>query len=133
MAKKIKKELQSGSRILFEVEDLGEFEAVCQVCGGKHFDSGDNRTVLFCVGCKAVYADRRVQPMYNRPENTLLIDLQYEDGALVSFPVICNCGHGGYVRAVDGSSVCCGSCMGIVAKPSMTYAYANKSGVYWVV
>ena len=122
-----------GQKILFDVENLGEFEAICQVCDGKYFHSGDERTVLYCVQCKTVFADNRINPDPEGPANTLLIDLSYEDGTLTTFPVICNCGVGGFVKAKDGSCVCCGECLLIVAKPTMVGAFANQEGVQWMI
>jgi len=123
-----------GQRILFEVEDLGEFEGICQICDGKLFHSGDNRTVLYCVKCKTVFADNTIIPRPERPANTLIIDLKYDDSHIVSFPVICNCGYGGFVRASDGSSLCCGKCLMIIAKPTFVGAFRMPmDDVRWVV
>ena len=123
-----------GQRILFEVEDLGEFESFCQICDGKLFHSGDNRTVLFCVRCKTVFADNTIIPRPERPANTLIIDLKYDDGHTVSFPVICNCGYGGFVKARDGSSLCCGECLTIIAKPTFAGAFRMPmDDVRWIV
>ena len=133
MGKKVKAELKQGTRILFEVEGLGEFESLCQVCDGKYFDSGENRTVLFCVQCKTVFADTRIIPRPPRPSNTLIIDMDYEDGKIVSFPIICNCGFGGFLKAKDGSCLCCGKCLMIVAIPTLRGAWADMKGVSWVV
>ena len=134
MSKKVTAEIKvTGSRILFEVEDLGEFEAICQVCDGTLFHSGDERQVLYCVKCKTVFADNRIIPRPERPANTLIIDLDYDDGKTVSFPVICNCGFGGFVKAKDGSCVCCGKCMMIVAKPTTKGAFAIMSDVEWKI
>ena len=123
-----------GQRILFEVENLGEFESMCQICDGKLFHSGDNRTVLYCVQCKTVFADNTIIPRPERPANTLIIDLKYDDGHIVSFPVICNCGYGGFVRASDGSSLCCGKCLMIIAKPTFAGAFRMPmDDVRWVI
>ena len=135
MSKNIKTELEiNGQRILFDVESLGEFEGICQVCDGKLFYSGDNRTVLFCVRCKTIFADNTIIPRPERPANTLIIDLNYEDGKIVSFPVICNCGYGGFVRARDGSSLCCSECLTVIAKPTFAGAFRMPmDDVRWIV
>ena len=92
-----------GEKILFDVENLGEFSSICQVCDGE------------------------------RPANTLIIDLKFEDGKTVSFPVICNCGYGGFVKAQDGSCLCCFKCLMIVAKPTQQGAFANVKGARWAL
>ena len=122
-----------GQKILFDVENLGEFEAICQVCDGTYFHSGDERTVLYCVQCKTVLADNRITPKASRPANELLIDLNYDDGVFATFPVICNCGYGGFVKAQDGSCVCCYECRLVVAKPTRVGAFADVKGAEWAI
>ena len=122
-----------GEKILFDVENLGEFSSICQVCDGELFHCGDKRQVLYSVACKTVFADNSIIPRPERPANTLIIDLKFEDGKTVSFPVICNCGYGGFVKAQDGSCLCCFKCLMIVAKPTQQGAFANVKGARWAL
>jgi ribosomal protein L37AE/L43A len=134
MTKKVKAEFKiTGQRIRFDVQGIGEFEYQCQVCDSNLFHSGDDRTVLYCTACKVVFADKRVEPKHESPENVMEVELSYEDGKVVSFPVICNCGHGGWMKATDGSSICCGKCLWIVAKPTAVGAFAQKEGINWAI
>jgi hypothetical protein len=123
----------TGQKILFDVEDIGEFEVICQVCDNKLFHSGDDRTVLYCVQCKTITADNKLTPRATRPANALIVDLKYDDGELVSFPMVCNCGYGGFVKAVDGSCLACNECMLIIAKPTFSGAFADVEGAGWMI